>query len=213
MVIAPKGEANLFSNRDKFDIVAVCDQSSTTFGGNDSALSILVRVINEQAFRKYLKRMPMLLVGGVEAWKHDLGESEVVHGDGPHSVSTDLLKSQPSVEKLGSPLSMPSPKMPSPKNPFLNGLASSPSLGSVSNGIGPPLNPFRSPVPPNASAVPNVNGDHKTSMSLDQTPSHSRYGLISSRWLNFYEIRAGRLRKLIIQVARSMLAHYSVVQR
>lgn len=162
MVIAPKGEANLFSNRDKFDIVAVYDESSTTFGSCETPLSILVRVISEQAFRKMLKRMPMLVVGGMEAWKRDLGGAEVVRGEGLEPTGT--LKAAPSVDQLIAPLS-PVPSMPNTRNPFLNGVTSSPSLGS-SNETHTSFNPFRS--------MP-VNGENRPNVSLDQTPSHSRY--------------------------------------
>lgn len=163
MVIAPKGEAKLFSHRDQFDIVAVCDETSTSFGSGNSPLSILVRVINEQAFRKYLKRMPMLLVGGLEGWKRDLGEGEVVHGDESQSVSTGSLSSQHS----GSSASL---KTPNP-NLFMNGLSSSSTSGSASSGQ------FSPPIPSSSPRLPNHGGSHRSTMSLDQSPSHTRYNL------------------------------------
>lgn len=164
MVIAPKGEANLFANRDKFDIVVVYDESSKKFGSGDTAPSILVRVIHEQAFKKILKRMPMLLMGGMEAWKHDLGGAEIVRGEGFQPTSG--LRSPPLSGGLSAPLS-PVPSTPSPKNPFMNGLVSSPSLGG-NNESQTLFNPFRN------TAI--MNGDHRPTMSLDHTPSHSRYG-------------------------------------
>ncbi|KAH6915772.1 ubiquitin carboxyl-terminal hydrolase 4 [Coprinopsis sp. MPI-PUGE-AT-0042] len=80
MVVGPRGEASLFENRDKFDLVAVYDQSSASFGDSDSPLSVLVRIISEQAFKKMLKRMPMMLVGGLDAWKNELGPPELAKG-------------------------------------------------------------------------------------------------------------------------------------
>jgi len=80
MVVAPRHEASLFGNRDKFDLVAVYDGSSESFGAANTPLSILVRVISEQAFQ--LKRMPMMLVGGFEAWKREIGNTEL------HSASS-----------------------------------------------------------------------------------------------------------------------------
>ena len=90
MVIAPRQEASLFDNRDKFDLVAVYDGSSTSFGDINTPLSTLVRVINEQAFRKMLKRMPMILVGGIEAWKREVGETELMKGSPPLEIQRPI---------------------------------------------------------------------------------------------------------------------------
>ena len=113
MVIAPRQETSLFDNRDKFDLVTVYDGSSTSFGDANTPLSTLVRVISEQAFRKILKRMPMMLVGGIEAWKKEVGETELVRGTSPLEIQ------RPTVRKdLSS--SLLSPK-PNGNNHFLNG--------------------------------------------------------------------------------------------
>lgn len=82
LVVGPRQEASLFHNRDKFDLVVVYDGSSTSFGAENTPLSVLVRAIFERAFRKMLKRTPMMLVGGLEAWKRDIGDSELVRGSG-----------------------------------------------------------------------------------------------------------------------------------
>ena len=74
-------EFALFSNRDKFDLVAICDDTSTSFGSASSPASILVRAIHETAFKKMLKRMPMLLVGGIQAYKKEVGMEEIVLGN------------------------------------------------------------------------------------------------------------------------------------
>jgi ubiquitin carboxyl-terminal hydrolase 8 len=74
-------EFALFSNRDKFDLVAICDDTSTSFGSATSPASILVRAISEMAFKKMLKRMPMLLVGGIQAYKKEVGIEEIVLGN------------------------------------------------------------------------------------------------------------------------------------
>ena len=95
MVVGPRQEASLFSNRDKFDLVAVYDDSSTSFGSEGSPLSTLVRVISEQAFRKMLKRMPMMLVGGIEAWKKNLGETELVRGPGYMEIERPVPRANP----------------------------------------------------------------------------------------------------------------------
>ena len=114
MVIAPRQEASLFDNRDKFDLVTVYDGSSRSFGDANSPLSTLVRVINERAFRKTLKRMPMMLVGGIEAWKREVGETELVKG-------TPLpLEIQRPTPRKDLPNSLLSPK-PNGNSHFLNG--------------------------------------------------------------------------------------------
>lgn len=92
MVVGPRQEHSLFFNRDKFDLVAVYDGSSTSLGGENSPLATLVRVIYEQAFRKMLKRMPMMLVGGISAWKKDLGETELVRGLGYSEIEPPKIE-------------------------------------------------------------------------------------------------------------------------
>jgi hypothetical protein len=49
------------------------DQSQT-LGGPNTPMSVLVRLISETAFTKLLKRMPMALVGGFDAWRREVGE-------------------------------------------------------------------------------------------------------------------------------------------
>lgn len=113
MVIAPRQETSLFDNRDKFDLVTVYDGSSTSFGNANTPLSTLVRVISEQAFRKILKRMPMMLVGGIEAWKREVGETELVRGTSPP------LEIQRPILRKDFPNSLHLPK-PNGNNHFLN---------------------------------------------------------------------------------------------
>lgn len=99
MVIGPRQEASLFANRDKFDLVSVYDSSSTSFHpGDQKPLSILIRLISEQAFRKMLKRMPMLLIGGIEAWKREVGDIELIRGPGHvvhHEAAVEITRPIP----------------------------------------------------------------------------------------------------------------------
>lgn len=53
------------------------DSSSTDFGPESKAL---VEAVYENEFMKNLKNPPVLLCGGLEAWKRELGEDEVVRG-------------------------------------------------------------------------------------------------------------------------------------
>ena len=62
--ISPPHESVLFANRDKFDLVAIYDDASESMGDEHSPVSILFKAIYEMAFRKFLKNMPMLLIGG-----------------------------------------------------------------------------------------------------------------------------------------------------
>ena len=163
MVVGPRQEASLFSNRDKFDLVAVYDNSSTSFGIENSPLSTLVRAISEQAFRKMLKRMPMILVGGIEAWKKDVGEAELVRGPGymeierptPRPTST-LLASSPSARQttFGTPH-----------------LVTSHSTGSSHES--------------RASRSRPEGMGHHASMSLDQSGQHTRYVVYKSIYVEF----------------------------
>jgi ubiquitin carboxyl-terminal hydrolase 8 len=80
--IAPQNERVPFMNRDKFDLVVMYDDGSDAFGPAHSAFMALGRAIYENAFRKMLKKMPVLLVGGLRAWKAELGADAVVRGSG-----------------------------------------------------------------------------------------------------------------------------------
>ncbi|KAJ7818492.1 hypothetical protein B0H14DRAFT_2201307, partial [Mycena olivaceomarginata] len=73
MASAPTNETTMFKNWDKFDLIGVYDQSSQTLGGPNTPISVLVRLISETAFTKLLKRMPMALVGGFDAWRREVG--------------------------------------------------------------------------------------------------------------------------------------------
>lgn len=77
--VAPRHERTLFSNRDKFDVIILADKSSEAYPAN-TALSAMVHAIYEVAFKKCLRHAPMLLVGGLDAWKRDIGDSEVDRG-------------------------------------------------------------------------------------------------------------------------------------
>ena len=160
MVIAPRQEISLFDNRDKFDLVTVYDESSKSFGDANTPPSILVRVISEQAFRKILKRMPMMLVGGIEAWKREVGETELVRGTSPP------LEIQRPIVRKDFPSSLHSPK-PNGNNHFLNDTG----LDNTANVV----DPHEVWTPRQKSEEVIING----SVPLEHRPfdqvSHSRY--------------------------------------
>ncbi|KAK0489313.1 ubiquitin carboxyl-terminal hydrolase 4 [Armillaria novae-zelandiae] len=128
LVISPPSEVSLFANRENFDYVVLYDWNSTSFGSLNSPLSVLVQTIYEREFTRMLKHAPIILVGGLEAWKKEFGEAEVTKGDGevakppPSSTSTETFAS-----------ANPPILQPSAKNPFANGTIPS-ALPSSSGG-------------------------------------------------------------------------------
>ncbi|KAK2464014.1 hypothetical protein APHAL10511_003958 [Amanita phalloides] len=125
MVIAPKQEQSLFANRDKFDLVAVYDKDSKTFGAFNAPINVLVRAIKERAFKKMLKRMPMMLVGGIDEWKKKFGESEIVRGESGYPRSPKPAKPPTSISDssmlFGSTSTIPLSASPSQNDAMLNG--------------------------------------------------------------------------------------------
>ena len=79
--VAPRNESSLFSNREKFDLVILYDDSSDSFGSLSTPLSLLVRAIYETEFKKALRNVPVLLAGGLQAWKKELGEPFVARAE------------------------------------------------------------------------------------------------------------------------------------
>jgi len=104
LTVAPRDEWVLFCNRDKFDLIAIYDDASETPGPPDAPLARLIQAIYETAFRKILKRVPVLLIGGLEAWKREFGDQELVLEEAPVApvapvpVSTSLVPPPPAAE-------------------------------------------------------------------------------------------------------------------
>jgi len=151
-------------NRDKFSLVVVYDEQSTLFGSEKSPMNLLVRIIHELAFKKMLKRMPMLLVGGIEAWRREIGDSDIVRGDPGMEVVRAVPKRDPSPTTL--------PSSPNPNNPFTNGVHVNHTGGS--HQIWTPKQR------PDGLLLNGPSGEHRSTMSVDQS-HHSRYALGSSR--------------------------------
>lgn len=163
MVIAPKHEGAIFGNREKFDLVAVYDESSQSFGPRNSPLSVLVGAISEYAFRKILKRMPMMLVGGIEAWRREVGDAELIRGS-PEMSFPEPQRPLPPVENLV--LRSPGLSTASSKNPFvMNGMVSSSPPSSDPHQVWTP----RPRDDTGAGAF-----DARKSYSPDHAPYHSR---------------------------------------
>ncbi|KAJ7255432.1 hypothetical protein B0H12DRAFT_532300 [Mycena haematopus] len=183
MVNAPTNETTMFKNRDKFDLIVVYDQSSQTMGPANSPMSILVRLISEQAFTKLLKRMPMMLVGGFDAWRRDVGEQATTTGRAvappiSFSASASSSSSMPNglaSHGVGSTAPMSNGGGFSSSTSMTNGFASS-SSSSSSMGTDPhQVWTPRSRADTNP-VVQNQNGasfQHRPNYSADQS-MHSR---------------------------------------
>ena len=131
--IAPKHESLLFSNRDKFDLVAVYDDSSESIA-DSPALTALVGAIYERSFKKMLRNIPLILVGGLRAWKAKFGHDELVRG-GTESATEVPGTSSTVLNNLGaSPLmnGISSPRPNGPPAPSQQPLAPMPSPSLVS---------------------------------------------------------------------------------
>ncbi|THH17441.1 hypothetical protein EW146_g3362 [Bondarzewia mesenterica] len=155
LTVAPRVEWGLFCNREKFDLVAIYDNSSESFGRLDAPLSSLVRAIYETAFKKVLKKVPVLLAGGLKAWKKEFGDQYVVKAE----------------------VDQTAPILPTP---LANGYAA--TTPSVSHSVAPsPSTMPRSPTSGRSRAATgaglDVLANSKAAIvrhSLDQTPGSSR---------------------------------------
>ncbi|KAI0738660.1 cysteine proteinase [Daedaleopsis nitida] len=106
--ISPRNEATLFANRDKFDLVAIYDDSSENFNDPGAPVSLLFQAIYEKAFRKFLRHMPMLLIGGIQAWKREYGDAELSRAGsaspGRHNPFTNVVNGGATPTANGTPI-------------------------------------------------------------------------------------------------------------
>ncbi|KAJ7019793.1 ubiquitin carboxyl-terminal hydrolase 4 [Mycena alexandri] len=197
MFNAPTNETTMFKNRDKFDLIVLYDQSSQSLGPASSPMSTLVRLISEQAFTKLLKRMPMMLVGGFDAWRKDIGESEIggaqatslpsrttplngysglpppisfsTSASSSSSMSNGFSSSSSVSHGLSNGMSMPNGF--SSSSSMANGSSSSSSMAGSSSEPHQLWTP-RSRADTNPPPGPSVQ--HRSNFSLDQSIGHSR---------------------------------------
>jgi ubiquitin carboxyl-terminal hydrolase 8 len=87
LTVASRDEWVLFLNRDKFDHIVLYDDASETPGPLDAPLARLIWAIYDCAFRRILMRAPLLLVGGLKAWKREFGFQELVVKQVPYDKS------------------------------------------------------------------------------------------------------------------------------
>lgn len=90
MSLSPTHESSLFAARHFYDLVIIYDRSSTalpqspptnTTSSAQRTLYNLTTAIYEREFLKSLKRQPMLLRGGWEAWDKNVGPVGSVGND------------------------------------------------------------------------------------------------------------------------------------
>ncbi len=172
----------MFCNRDKFDVIVIYDDFSETPGLPDSPLSSLVRAIYETAFRKILKRVPVLLIGGLEAWKREFGERELVVAEAPVApVPTLLPPAVPPVEVFVSPL--PRPQLPPPQLPHVSRTPPGVSMASPTLETLRALPPApRNPPPVSDTRPPPPLPDNHPLRSIDQGPTSPRYANFALRF-------------------------------
>ena len=83
LVLSPDSEQNLYEQRHEFDLVVFYDQRSMSLKGTDgpisetSCLQNFANAMYDYGYDKQLKRRPMLLLGGVDAWTELMGPSSL----------------------------------------------------------------------------------------------------------------------------------------
>lgn len=103
------------------------DKSSTS---STPAMSNLAQAIFETDFKISVKRPPVLLIGGLEAWKQEVGEAGVIRGNATAHELPPIASTKPS-EPLMTPLE-PTRNSVSPANSITNIMSPIPSPNSTS---------------------------------------------------------------------------------
>ncbi|KAI5895518.1 uncharacterized protein SCHCODRAFT_02496360, partial [Schizophyllum commune H4-8] len=70
-------QLSCFRMREKFDLVVMYDNSSTSFDRGSPLYVLYEAIYTTYTGPKTLKRPPMMLVGGIEAWRRDFGAAEL----------------------------------------------------------------------------------------------------------------------------------------
>ena len=173
-------QLSCFRMREKFDLVVMYDNNSTSFDRGSPLYVLYEAIYTTYTGPKTLKRPPMMLVGGIEAWRKDFGAAELDSGSSPS-------------EALASTSLTPSASTPISKTPSSNGIASPPLPSSSSN---PPAfdsrTLYRSRADTHSGTSPSISGsipptiqEHRSHYSLDQSAGHMRC-VNSSHWSTKY---------------------------
>jgi ubiquitin carboxyl-terminal hydrolase 8 len=103
LVLAWESEQIYFVNRHKFDLVVYYDQSSTNISLSlNEPLRNLKAAIYENEFSKMLQRVPVMLVGGFDAWVKQIG-SKGVHVFPPTTKQPQTSQPSPSKDQENIP--------------------------------------------------------------------------------------------------------------
>jgi len=105
LIIAPDSEQALYNRRHEFDLVVFYDQSSSSLGpssASEGTLHQFATAVYEYGYEKRLKRPPMLLIGGLDAWVDLFGQHSLqILSAGKHSTANGLKTGQKVVRPLG----------------------------------------------------------------------------------------------------------------
>lgn len=145
----------LFQNRDKFDCVVLYDSLSEGYD-TTGPLSSFVRVVYEMAFTKMLRNPPMLLIGGLQAWK------KCTEGGATVGVFAGQLQASESI----------------PENGVASGLATAPSLASPAPDTSQPQSTLIQPAV-NCVTLANSSPERRP-LDMPQLP---RYAFFCSGYL------------------------------
>lgn len=133
--VAPSHEAALFRNRDKFDLVVMYDDVSESLGPAGSPLSTVMRIIFETAMHQALKRPPVILVGGLKAWRerfpHETASSVPFNTSNSVNKLADLTNTMSLQDSGRSERRYGLPSSPKANLQKLNGIAYSKSTDSA----------------------------------------------------------------------------------
>lgn len=89
----------MFENRHQFDLIVLYDQNSSSANQLNEPLHHLKTAIYELEFHKTLPRMPMILVGGFDAWINTVGNRGTYSFTDPSRKENRLPSSQQSQSK------------------------------------------------------------------------------------------------------------------
>jgi ubiquitin carboxyl-terminal hydrolase 8 len=142
----------------------IYDDASESPGPPDAPLARLVRAIYETAFRKILKRVPVLLIGGIDAWNREFGEQELVIAEPPVvPLPVPVSSTTPQASEVYVPPPLPRP----PTAPLSHApRISSPGVAPTT----PTLEAIRALPPVPRSPLPNRTREGADSVSDSRPP-------------------------------------------
>ncbi|KAG9313137.1 hypothetical protein JVU11DRAFT_6587 [Chiua virens] len=189
LCVAPREERVLFENRDKFDLVVFYDTSSETYDGGP--LSGFVRAVFLEAFRKFLRHAPVLLVGGLHAWKEKFPDKVARGTPGgsrvpPHNTLENGISSTSSANSTCPPVFDTSRNWSPPGPPHVNGalteqrlpeaFPSPPGKSSAIESIPDPAILIRRQATSKPSSSISHSHSQSESISLSPRPSAQSFG-------------------------------------